>query len=55
MDRHTKQYTRTGSGVELRCDGKIVASSSCRGVNFSLSSCPGCGMEVQTIGYSPIL
>ncbi len=48
--RHTKQYA--GNDVELRCNGKLIASSTYRGTNFSLN-CPKCGMEVQTIGCSP--
>ena len=52
MNRHTKQYSRYGNGVELFCDGEIIASSSNRSTNFSISSCPKCEREVCTTGHS---
>lgn len=53
MIKHKKQYARKGYGVEVRCGDTLIASSSFRFTNFSLSSCPECKMEVQTVGCSP--
>lgn len=49
--RHWKSYY--GNSVTLMCSSKVVAGGCWPQANFQLSNCPGCGMEVSTIGHSP--
>ena len=54
MAKHKKLYHRFGNGVGLWCGSKLIASNpDYQYVNFSVSNCPECGMEVQTTGCSP--
>ncbi len=53
MTRHRKEYCRTGTGVNLTCEGLVVAESSFRLANFSVSQCVRCRAEVMTTGHSP--
>lgn len=51
--RHKKLYNIYGIGVGLFCGRKKIAGNLWRDVNFQISNCPKCGMEVTTIGHSP--
>ena len=50
---HTKQYSRTGTGVNLFCGKELVASSPHRDCNWHMRNCPSCGYTVITTGISP--
>lgn len=51
--KHSKRYSRTGTGVNLMCGDKVMFYIPSRRGNFHTTSCSECGMDVRTWGDSP--
>ncbi len=51
---HSKRYKRTGYGAELLCGNRVVADNETSYlVNWQLTPCRFCGIDVVTTGHSP--